>query len=353
MITGIANRKLRITARFLLIGTSFGLIYPILGREILDPIAVLNGLSIGILGSIFLSVSELYLSNPIKRSMKFIPQVCFKTCYYSSFFILLILVVYSFNRSLFNNVGYIEYLRGSEFSSFIFQGDFNIIVGYTLVTSAAIIFTHQMSLKMGQGILLNLIFGKYHHPTKEQRVFMFLDLNDSTSLAEKMGEVRFNQFVNEFFQDITDPIVDANGLIYRYVGDEMVVTWKVASALQNMNCLRAFFKTIEVINGHREKYLTKYGILPQFCAGFHIGSVVIGQVGDVKSQIVFSGPVLYEGGVIEKHCRKMGYNHLISEELADQLTLPDFFTKQFVGEIAIAPTANLKLYTVTTVDQVN
>ena len=351
MMAGIENRRLRITGRFLLVGVAFGLIYPILGREFFDPIAILNGLTIGVVGSLFLSISELYLSTPLKRRMKFIPQVCFKTCYYTTFFVLLILLVYSVNRSAFSQKGYVEYLQSAEFASFIIHGDFNIIIGYTLLISAAIIFTHQMSLKMGQGILLNLIFGKYHHPTKEERVFMFLDLNDSTSLAEKLGEIRYNQFVNEFFQDITDPIVNTNGLIYRYVGDEVVVTWQVDAGTKNMNCLRAYFKAIEVINSKRERYLTKYGVLPQFSAGFHIGPVVIGQVGDVKSQIVFSGPVLYEGGVIEKSCRKAGQSHLISEALIEKLTLPGFFTKRYVCD-AETESDTLKLYNVTTLDKV-
>jgi len=351
MTAGIGNRKLRITGRFLLVGISFGLIYPILGREIFDPIALLNGLMIGIIGSLFLSVSELYLNNPLKRKMKFIPQVLLKTGYYTAFFVLLILLVYSVNRSIFSQKGYVEYLRSDEFSSFIIHGDFNIIIGYTLLISAAIIFTHQMSLKMGQGVLLNMIFGKYHHPTKEERVFMFLDLNDSTSLAEKLGEVRFNQLINEFFQDITDPIVNSNGLIYRYVGDEVVVTWKVDAGTKNLNCIRAFFKAIEVINSKREKYLNKYGILPQFCAGFHIGYVVIGQVGDVKSQIVFSGHVLYEGGIIEKSCRSTGQSHLISEALMDKLTLPRFFIKKYVCDVETESSGTVKLYTITTQDK--
>lgn len=351
MMATIANRKLRIIIMFMLAGVAFGLMYPILGREFFDPVAVLNGLTIGIVGSLFLSVSELYISNPLKRKMKFIPQVLLKTGYYTTFFVLLILLVYSVNRSIFSQKGYVEYLRSSEFSAFIILGDFNIIVGYTLLISAAIIFTHQMSLKMGQGVLLNLIFGKYYHPTREERVFMFLDLNDSTGLAEKLGEVKYNQLVNEFFQDITDPIVNSNGLIYRYVGDEVVVTWKVDMAIKDINCLRAYFNSIDVINSRREKYLTKYGVLPQFCAGFHIGSVVIGQVGDVKSQIVFSGPVLYEGGIIEKSCRIAGHNHLISESLMDQLILPRFFTKKHACDAETESSGTIRLYTVTTLDK--
>ncbi|XOV94999.1 MAG: hypothetical protein ACFHWX_09870 [Bacteroidota bacterium] len=351
MKAGVNNRKLRITGVFILIGIGFGFMYPLLGREILDPIALLNGITIGLLGSLFLSFSELYLNTPLKKKMKFIPQVLFKTLFYASFFILLILLVYSVNRSIFSHTNYLNYIKGAEFSAFIYEGDFNIIVGYTLVISAAIVFVHQMSLKMGQGILLNLIFGKYHHPTKEERIFMFLDLNDSTTLAEKMGEVRFNQFINEFFIDITDPIVQSYGLIYRYVGDEIVVTWKPSQGIRNINCLRFFFLVIETIKSLREKYLTKYSIIPQFSAAFHIGTVVIGQVGDIKSQIVLSGPALYEGNIIEKKCRDLGCSHLISHQLIEKLELPKFFKEIQVGEVNTTSSGLIRLFTVKTIDK--
>ncbi len=351
MTSGVNRRKFRITGRFIIIGLVAGVAYPILGREMFDPIAILNGITIGLLGSLFLSFSELYNNNPLKKRMKFIPQVFFKTIYYSSFFVLLILGVYSVNRSLFSDKSYFEYLRGPEFSGFVYEGDFNIIVGYTLIISAAIIFIHQMSLKMGQGILLNLIFGKYHKPTREERIFMFLDLNDSTSLAEKMGEIRFNQFINEFFQDITDPIVQTYGLIYRYVGDQMVVTWKPSQGLKNINCLRAFYSARDVIKSKREKYLKNYGIIPQFTAAFHMGPVVIGQVGDVKSQIVMSGSVLYEGHLIEKNCGKTENTHLISQQLMEKLELPKFYISKPVGEISIPSSGLIKIYTVKTIDK--
>lgn len=346
----LTQRNRRTAGAFLLIGVLAGLLYPLLGREILDPIAIINGLTIGVIGSMFLSFTELYLDNPLKKRMKFIPQVIIKTIFYASFFVLLILFVYSFNRSLFSDDTYFEYLKGPEFSNFVYEGDFNVIVVYTLVICAATIFTHQISLKMGQGILLNLIFGKYHIPRREDRIFMFLDLCDSTSIAELMGEVQFNEFINEFFQDITDVIIQHYGVIYRYVGDEMVVSWRPSQGLRNINCLRAYYGAQEIIRKNREKYIVKYEVVPHFTAGFHIGSIVIGQVGDVKSQIVFSGYPLYEGHLIEKNCKVTSKSHLISEALMEQLQLPSFYESSLVSETDSPYSDKIKLHTVSTID---
>ena len=53
---------------------------------------------------------------------------------------------------------------------------------------------------------------------------MFVDLDASSGLAESLGDLRYHQFLNEFYYDITEEIVDAHGEIYQYVGDEVVAT---------------------------------------------------------------------------------------------------------------------------------
>ena len=56
---------------------------------------------------------------------------------------------------------------------------------------------------------------------------MFLDLNNSTAIAERLGPLRFNDFKNDFFHDIAQPVLETRGRIYQYVGDEAVVTWTI------------------------------------------------------------------------------------------------------------------------------
>jgi adenylate cyclase len=40
-------------------------------------------------------------------------------------------------------------------------------------------------------MLTSIVLGTYHRPVREQLIVMFLDLADSTPLAEKLGEVRW------------------------------------------------------------------------------------------------------------------------------------------------------------------
>jgi len=61
----------------------------------------------------------------------------------------------------------------------------NIVVWASVVAVTQIML--QFNTKFGEGNLFNMIRGKYQTPREEQRIFMFLDLNSSTTIAEKLG----------------------------------------------------------------------------------------------------------------------------------------------------------------------
>jgi len=46
---------------------------------------------------------------------------------------------------------------------------------------------------LGQNVLLNCITGHYHRPRPEQRVFLFIDIEGSTTLAERLGDLAFHR----------------------------------------------------------------------------------------------------------------------------------------------------------------
>jgi adenylate cyclase len=55
-------------------------------------------------------------------------------------------------------------------------------------------FLSQVNKKFGPGNLLNMFLGRYHHPQIEDRIFLFIDLNDSTTIAEKLGHIKYSRF---------------------------------------------------------------------------------------------------------------------------------------------------------------
>jgi len=203
---------------------------------------------------------------------------------------------------------------------------------------------------MGPGVLWNFISGKYHKPKEEERIFMFMDLNHSTTIAEKLGDVGISNLLNDIFFDLSQSIFKTYGVIYRYVGDEVVITWKMKNGLENANCIRTFFLAKNALKRQREKYITKYGFFPTFSAGYHCGKVIAGEIGDVKSQITFLGDVLYTTGIIEKQCRLLGKENLVSEDLIKRISLPAIYKMKPAGKLENLQGKETDLYTVTEIE---
>jgi adenylate cyclase len=191
-----------------------------------------------------------------------------------------------------------------------------------LIGAAAINFTFEISKKLGPGVLFNWITGKYYTPREEELVFMFLDMKDSTTLAEKLGAIKFSALVRDFFSDMTVPLTESKGRVSHYIGDEAVIYWKPQDAIKPKGCV-AFFKWFqETIKDRSTYYESTYGLVPEFKAGMHIGPVVATEVGEVKSEIVFHGDVLNTTARIQSMCNELGHSLLASSKLASKLVLP-------------------------------
>ena len=196
-------------------------------------------------------------------------------------------------------------------------------------------FMLQVNDKFGPGILWRFITGKYYHPREEERIFMFLDLKSSTTIAEKIGHQKFFNLLKEIFNDITEPIINSRGEIYQYVGDEVIVTWPVEKGLSENNCLQCFYNIQQVLQVKKEYYLDRYSILPSFKAGLHIGKATVGEIGVIKKDIVFSGDVLNTTSRIEGECNNHNVNIILSSALLQRMPLNGEYLKIPLGEIQL------------------
>ena len=92
---------------------------------------------------------------------------------------------------------------------------------------------------IGIETLFHLMIGTYHRPVLEEKVLLFLDINDSTGLAERLGAVQIKSLVGKFLFDISKPITDYGGEIYLYKGDGLIALWNWSEAIRGNRILRA------------------------------------------------------------------------------------------------------------------
>lgn len=193
----------------------------------------------------------------------------------------------------------------------------------------------QVRNSFGYGVLPNFILGRYNKPKEECRIFMFLDLKSSTTIAEELGHIKYHNLLRDFFDDINDSIIFSKGEIYQYIGDEITVSWTMKNGIENENCLQCFFNIVDKIENESQRYLDKYGIVPGFKTGLHCGEVTIGEVGVMKREIVFTGDVLNTAARIQELCNTYNVRLLISKKLLDLLLIENRYIPKAIGEITL------------------
>ena len=181
----------------------------------------------------------------------------------------------------------------------------------------------EISENIGQHVLLNFFTGHYHKPRVEHRMFMFVDMKDSTSIAEKIGHKTYFKLLKDYYQSFSEAIIRNYGEVYQYVGDEIVITWKLERGLQNNNALQCFFEMKAALQKRQHRFTKEYGLLPDFKAALHIGQVTTGEIGALKKDIFFTGDVLNTTARILSLSTQLQQDFLISESLANQLQIPE------------------------------
>lgn len=203
--------------------------------------------------------------------------------------------------------------------------------------------------KFGPGVFVSFLRGRYFHPKREDRIFMFLDLRGATTIAEQLGEEQYFNFLRDVYKDATPGILNSKGEIYQYVGDEIVVSWNRDSGTKDANCLQCFFDIQQSFLNRASYYQENYNeIIPDFKAGLHYGFVMVGEIGIVKRDIAYSGDVLNTTSRIEGKCNELNVNILLSNNLLEVLgSLPNTFKSKKIGEISLrGKQSEVILYTV-------
>lgn len=190
-----------------------------------------------------------------------------------------------------------------------------------IITQIVILnFILQSDRTFGPSRLANFLTGKYHLPVVEDRVFLFIDLKDSTTSAEQLGSIKYSMLIKDCFADINTLVRQFKGEIYQYVGDEVVITWKNSQAMEQPYCVDIFFAFKDLLESKVSYYQTKYGLLPKFKAGVNGGNVTATEIGDVKRDIAYHGDVLNTASRIQGECNKYGQIFLIEAKLFDRIS---------------------------------
>ena len=203
------------------------------------------------------------------------------------------------------------------------------------VLAITIQFVVQMNRMIGANVLGYFMAGVYHRPKAEERIFLFLDLEGSTQLAERLGSARYFELLRRCVDDLTEPVLEAEGEIYQYAGDEVVITWPIEAGARAANCVCCFFSVRQALACHALRYEKDFGAVPRFRGGLHGGTVTAGEIGDLRKQIVFVGDILNTAARLEEHAKRTGLDLVASKALLDRVQLPSDVKASHCGELVL------------------
>jgi adenylate cyclase len=177
-----------------------------------------------------------------------------------------------------------------------------------------------------KGVFLNIILGRYRQPLEEKRIIMFIDLKNSTPIAEKLGHKEYFKFIRDVIYCMSAGIAEHDGRVYQYVGDEIVAWWP-SSRKNARKCVNSIIGARKILNMNTEVFKRGYDIIPEYKVGIHTGNVTVGQVGITKKDLVMSGDTINTAARIRSACTELNQKYVVSKEMIELLGMKDWQTE--------------------------
>ncbi len=294
---------------------------------------IIIAIIVGILYGVCYGLIDYYFDNNIFRKKSLGKIILLKTIISLALLILLLMftryiLFYIFISHPVDNANFS--LKGISWKYLVYT----VVIFYFFMT-LLINFINQVNKKYGPGILVPLLLGKYRNPQEEERIFMFMDLKSSTSVAERLGHFEYSSFIRDSFMDINQVLSPFNAEVYQYVGDEIILTWRVSDGLKRHSCVRFFFACEKQFIKRGDYYTKRYGLLPNFKASLHMGKVTAVEIGEIKRDIAYHGDTINTAARIQSVCNDYNKKLLISEYLLGKIGSNNSLNAEALGMIQL------------------
>lgn len=180
------------------------------------------------------------------------------------------------------------------------------------------LFALEINEKYSPGVFAEIFFGKYLRPKEQLRIIAFIDLKNSTPTAEALGHEKYFYFIRDFIHHISSALLLYDGLIYQYIGDEIVASWLLTKKNREKS-IKAIETAQRIIIDENGYYKRRYGIVPEFRVGLHCGLVMVGEIGLVKKDIAISGDAMNTTARIRSLASEVNKDILASDVFVEEM----------------------------------
>lgn len=295
---------------------------------------IFASIAVALVGLAVGAIEVLWLGG-LFSNKSFFKKIFLKVAFYSVFLSLVMLLIYPIAAGLELGLSPLHPRVLEKLSNFFVSLDFASTAVSLAFSLFASLFYSEISDNLGHVVLMNFFTGRYHKPREEERIFLFADMRSSTSIAEKLGHTQYFQLLREYYKDFSNAIINSSGEVYQYVGDEIVITWRMHQNQNINNCIDCFLAMKEKLETRTIHYQNRYGVVPTFKAGLHLGKVTTGEIGNLKKEIIFTGDVMNTAARIQALCSQLNTDILLSQNLVSQMKPSAKFRFKTVGAHAL------------------
>jgi adenylate cyclase len=216
--------------------------------------------------------------------------------------------VFYYHRVLFSTISVAETTQDAIFASIVLL---------------VVVFILEMRALVGGRVMAWAFLGGYEAPRVTQRIFVILDMVQSSEAAAVLGDRGFHSYLSDAFRLVEQAVGEEEGEIYTFIGDALIASWPLEGEAANARPLRALQRVFADLEADRATFLRRYGQMPQLRAVLHGGDVLIGQYGEQRRQVTYLGEVLNIASRMERFAKQTGAEVLISQTLLERIALPD------------------------------
>jgi adenylate cyclase len=170
---------------------------------------------------------------------------------------------------------------------------------------------------------------------EEERIFLFIALNNSTYLTQKLGNKLFSYLITQCVADIYPIIHQYKAQLYQIAGDEIVLSWARQDCRNTGDVLNLFFDFRDKLLLRTAAYKKDFGNMPIFTATSHLGKVAVSSNIFRADEPVYRGDVLKTCGGLLKLCTALDKPIIVTEDFINSLSKSHDFTIQPLGRYLI------------------
>ena len=261
------------------------------------------------------TVMEIAIVSPINKNNNFLNRVAFQiVSFVGGFCLFYVGLNYFYQSNYFTNS-----LDLKEFSMSLFNNSMLFVLLLGLITHVSLSVLLKSIRQTGFSMFWKIILGNYRKPKEEHRIFIFLDLVSSTTYSQYLGHKKYSAFLQDCFYTISNSIVNNQGMVYQFVGDEVIVTWRGDTFINHKKAVDFFYQFKHDLSQKESYFKETYGIQPVFTASLNSGKVMAAEVGDLKTQIAYHGSVLNTAARIQKLCKQLDSSLLATADYVEYL----------------------------------